>query len=51
MLEIETLLCLQHYIVSIIQGDVNSKTNTSSDWKHTKADFNKARVGLWIELE
>ena len=28
-----------------------SKQSTSSDWKHTKADFDKARVGLWIELE
>ena len=31
--------------------DFNLNFYTSSDWKHTKADFDKARVGLWIELE
>ena len=32
-------------------GQNFSQVCTSSDWKHTKADFDKARVGLWIELE
>ena len=30
---------------------ISQLKSTSSDWKHTKADFDKARVGLWIELE
>ena len=32
-------------------ADPKAVKNTCSDWKHTKADFDKARVGLWIELE
>ena len=47
---ISALLSLREQIFPCVQI-IKMMFITSSDWKHTKADFDKARVGLWIELE